>query len=77
MPRGKFDSTNQKHYSDLGSDASAVANSSLRLKENMPELEEFSLTVTILLVSQEFAVTGILASWKASCRKDYCEETPS
>ena len=41
------------------------------------ELEEFSLTVTILLVSQEFAVTGILVSWKVSCRKDYCEETPS
>ena len=24
VPRGKFDSTNQKHYSDLGSDASSV-----------------------------------------------------
>ena len=26
VPRGKFDSTNQKHYSDLGSDASSVWN---------------------------------------------------
>ena len=26
MPRGKFDSTNQKHYPDLGSDASSVWN---------------------------------------------------
>ena len=29
MPRGKFDSTNQKHYPDLGSDASSVWNSAL------------------------------------------------
>ena len=26
VPRGKFDSTNQKHYPDLGSDASSVWN---------------------------------------------------
>ena len=26
MPRGKFDSTNEKHYPDLGSDASSVWN---------------------------------------------------
>ena len=26
MPRGKFDSTNQKHYPDLGSDTSSVWN---------------------------------------------------
>ena len=29
LPRGKFDSTNQKHYPDLGSDASSVWNSAL------------------------------------------------
>ena len=29
MPRGKFDSTNQNHYPDLGSEASSVSNFSL------------------------------------------------
>ena len=33
VPRGKFDSTNQKHYPDLGSDASSVWNFCARFSD--------------------------------------------
>ena len=36
MPRGKFDSTNQRHYPDLGGDASSVWNLFLRLFLRLP-----------------------------------------
>ena len=51
MPRGKFDSTNQKRYPDLGSDASSICNFCARFSDviwrGKPVVE--SLNVVCLL----------------------------
>ena len=70
MPRGKFDLTNQKHYPDLGSDASSVSRISALVSQKSFGRETSGSVGKSRLFSQAkpFLVTLISIAFCFRCR---------